>query len=1248
MCTPLASADEVMPFDSCDDVSEWDETPAESPGDAAGNAAGAAAGDAAARPRKRAAADWNSTTRKKPKHLFSRGDYVTWMCELQNERLEARVLEDDGAAVVLVDDTSTSCIHTEPWFRARLATTRWRSSVQDGDILRVRMLGCPWQIAKVRHVFRARSLAETVLVVEPAFLGHTVSLPLSSLRLRTINLAQNTHANALVGSGFAFDDVNASPDRWSPNTHALPKSNPRVAVHRHLWCPWFPNHTTVWVTENPPCALPSPECESVRLLRHDNGLLTLGFESELHEHPASSHRGSPPSRVRLGTVRIPVHGPRQDQWANASCVDVFYDHIQQRDFALAATVLYFNMEHLVRGTSALELCAALCTSASHPLYANTHDDWHPVAASVWQHDNVHTCCFPQLDLEGLATSVEQLTLQTQYHESEAMRRELDALRLRVGVWRHYQSEWTSARRVQLLEESVCPVETRLVGVHRRGAGRAARWFAEFEVDANLCGHSLAKVPSFCRDGPMHNLRYASTILDHFTPDESTDAAARRAFAERVHGDWDAAVAGIAAVPPADVPGTVLRREAHDLHQRCMTRYAVARDGTRVPWNLCEGPVWGVEPEDDDAPPPRTGVVLVHNCARAKMDTVARILRAETRGTCTSTPADKGSTLIVCAPTLLYEWQRQLARRGVPSHVFAGVGRRGHAAEIALGLGEVILASYRVLSAWDDAAFFRDADSPVRRVVLDEVYADTRHTPTYMGGLVASSVERVWLLAREASANVLAMALPLLRVRPFASRSQWGADCYTDFRKRSFPKAFLDTSTFAEDVAQDAPSHRRLHRQQLYDVCKTVFVHCGRAQPPLTLHRMRHIPGAPYNAAHRRMLRALHDGLYPPALQGALPPLSRARYQQILRLTELAAWGLPPPMHMLSQKLAVGHYHTDALSHLRHCDDSSQCRSQCLVEAKHVCAALAHGTFAPDAARTCPVCMEVLGGGDPDDNDSPAAAALRRSVVVGACGHMLCGHCADNIHRVAAENHASGDNPYGSSVPLNAACCPICRDPWATHNPLLHSAAPCTRYTCDRGAVYHVRCSRNLADYGDLPLVDALRRLLVGLRTGDAAAKIVVVSHSSELTRFLYVRARSLWDLPCAKLEGNMSAVGRGKALREFDDETLATRVLFASAALLRGVVFRGTRDMVVTECLSLQEGKDVMALVRSSAEGGEMRVHTLYAPVLVEPSNGDVRSVCFVGKPGGGLPVTLHTVDAYISEIDALFGKDTTRISITV
>ena len=200
--------------------------------------------------RKRAVQNGEDCSRKKTKHVFSRGDYVSWRCDVENARQEGRVLDDDGVTIFLAHDDNTNCIRIESWFRNRISVTRWRSSVKAGDIVRVRVSHCPWHVAKVRHVFRAKSFTDTIVVVEPAFLGHTISVPLSSLRLRAVNLTEDAYVSAMVASGFAFDDVNDSPSRWQhaegERGRAPASVLPLVSALAGVWvlansranCPW--------------------------------------------------------------------------------------------------------------------------------------------------------------------------------------------------------------------------------------------------------------------------------------------------------------------------------------------------------------------------------------------------------------------------------------------------------------------------------------------------------------------------------------------------------------------------------------------------------------------------------------------------------------------------------------------------------------------------------------------------------------------------------------------------------------------------------------------------------------------------------------------------------------------------------------------------------------------------------------------------------------------------------------------------
>ena len=225
-------------------------------------------------------------------------------------------------------------------------------------------------------------------------------------------------------------------------------------------------------------------------------------------------------------------------------------------------------------------------------------------------------------------------MQQHCEESETLLDELEHLRSRIHIWEHYPSEWGAARRMQLQQECVRPVRL-----------RALQDFVAWGTDATCAGsssstsarcvhtHNLAKPPGYSSAGPLLKMRHVSVVLNHFSPPSLSApvSVSCRMFARRLREDWDGAVADVAGVPAKEAwPRRLLCREQNDSQRMCMTRRAETVDGTLVPWNLCEGPVW--DPEDLDPVPaatstpmrvdmslPRTGVVLVQRCAQAKVD-----------------------------------------------------------------------------------------------------------------------------------------------------------------------------------------------------------------------------------------------------------------------------------------------------------------------------------------------------------------------------------------------------------------------------------------------------------------------------------------------------------------------------------------------------------------------------------------------------------------------------------------------------
>ena len=1150
-------------------------------------------------PRKRDAAAAESCSAKKPRRRMLRaGDYVAWFCHDTQRHREAQILRTDGDMLVVTDHTSmfTLCPVSLPG----LVRADWRDRVKVGDVLFVRVPGCDRQPAVVREV-------GAELTLEPAFLGKTLRVPLTSVTLSSAAPALHPNVRALLASGLAFDDAHAR----TRSVHVPAAVTTTWALRQGAYAAHAWNNTAGWEIA-PPCGLP----DHTRMLRTEGGELVLCHDVDL----IAGAPLRPPTRVRLGTVRVGIAAPPSAVNAETLNARLFFQHLRNGDTELAARVLYFNAGRLVHADHAgvsLDLVTALALCACHPLYSNTSDDYHPVSRRVWQHNNFHIAGLADTDLEQLTQSV----MRMKYTCPQANRTALDALMLRLHIWSHYKKEWGNARKIQLFYESVRPVQVRVVGARPSDAHPDTLWTLEFEVTAHV-SHDGTLMSPHAQENAVNNLRYVTTVLEHFTtPAPCWNPAQHADFVRTAPVSWTSAVALVSRVPEGiSLAQRVLRREKLDTTELCLTRRAASEDldYTTIPWNVCQGPVWGPAEAPEVAPegapghpaPRRGGVILLHNCPRRKVDDVARVLLAETQGLHVPTPADRGSTIIVTTATLLCDWQRHLTRHGVPSHVFCGAGRRGPAATQCLHRGDVLLVTYRALCHADDLAFLRGAPTPPWRLVLDEVTA-VGNVPHFLRALMQWQLPHVWVLTQKPTKDVLAFALPLLRVHPFVLHNAFGV--HHDLRKSTYIRSLLSTGNFADTPAS------RVHQNTLFTLCKTLFVNRARRKPALQLRVVNHVPAGGYSAVQQSMFAALRKRLY--FADDGLRLDSCAGYAKSLRTAHLCAWGVPPPLALVSTKLTVGNYRLDAATHaarLRTSPLDSRRR------AADLCAALGDGTFADANPPACSICMETLGAApdDPDDADDP----LQTAVVVGMCGHAVCGACADHIHRVARENRATND--YGPSAPVNRPSCPVCRQGWTLAPPLLHPTRPGVWFRRHRHAVFRMDC--DVRPCPDSPLVDALRRALVAVRAQDPAERVVVVCHSSELVRFLHTSA-GVGAATC-KLEGNMSPLSRGKALHKF--RRGASRTLFATASLLRGLAFDTVKHYVVAEPLCAEEKDKLKTLMRSATHAAVV-VHTLQVPTVSTVSPGTATA------GAGGIPTLPDLRHEYIQALDALFGGHT-------
>ena len=1151
--------------------------------------------------------------------ILRRGQDVEWT-ELSSSRVEhARVLADQGSQLVLVDAHGTAFVKAEQGFRERLRHVSWRAYVKEGDFVRIRTQGLyaqggDWHLALVRKVFRRRCLSKSFLTVEPACLGSTLTLPLSSLCVRGVEMQRDEEARRVMSSDsknwlFDHDMPPHSFKRSQHHRHAR-ILNPVVADRCKYTSPWGGTSTGAWIVRAP-CKLP----DTLRMVRQDGGNLMLcrvqdlEIKSESQFQTAFADSSAAPARIPLGVVEIPIKPPKSGWLDVGSNLSLFYSHVAHGDYDLAAKLLRLKMVEIVSGEEWYELCTALTAFACHPLQTQSHDEWHPVARSNHRHKYYYGAEQHTRDMQSLSNSLQQLvTLNLCADAPDDMLKQLDDLRSRINAWRRQPLMWWQARRMQLADETLRPLEARIVDITRKRddlpiGEPGAQWVVKIDVVANVANFSFVN-PYRCGLGGVGcELRYACMVLQYFTSSSCAPSPELRRFKQDLHESWETAVARVAAVPDdADLAALVLRREQEDPTTCCVTQFACSSSDLMVPWNFCEGPVW--EPEAEYAGrgvvlPERRGVVMVHNCARRKKQDVADVLAAERRGHYVPTPADLGSTLIITHSSLLYEWQHYLFARDIPAVVFTGCGRRGPATQEALERGDVVLATASALHQWVDVEFFRHAN--VLRLVLDEVHADTQTTPTFMSDLITSEIPKIWLLARRVTDNLVAMALPLFRVRPFGLRSNWLTDAHSDFRKRPYVHAALGVHNF------DDTESSQHHQTVLYRLCRQLFVHRFRPMRSLVIRNHLLTPPAPYSAPHERMLRALYDNYFGPLGQLHMTQYKLGGYKSLLTTAQLACWGIAPAPSLVSTCITRGEFETSASATLAQLTALTNPNSA-VEDAKTVCASLSDGSFAPDPQRTCPVCMEVLGlpaeeQAEPEEDAESTGGdvhSLRRSVVVGACGHMLCGVCADMIWHTARTNVATQVNDFGPLVPVNRPCCPTCRDPWDERAPLLSSAAPQISYSRHKGqGVFYRECSLNPADYGVSPLVQALYRFLLDRNNEH---KVVVISHSSALTRHLYRNCPTA----SAKLDGNMPPKARGRALSDFRNPNNNIKVLFATAKLLVGLVFDDTNDFVFTQPVTRSEHAGVKRALRSTlhyntSDATALRVHSVRIPAIYGP-----------------------------------------------
>ena len=1207
----------------------------------------------------------NASRRTRRRQCFEKGTYVTWKGdEGCAERKEGRVLHDDGRRVSVLGRGTSLLGVTLNKRSCNLHESKWRHGVKVGDIVEVTVMDNEWHPSLVRAVQHPGPRA--VLVLEPVFLGYTISVPLHSFKVRSPQI-EHCELQSLLDMGLAFDDFNKLAANH-PAYHPFGSLDSPGSVKPIMRFFYNDGSTSAcWVVQAP-CTLPN----RLRLVRDLTGVLRFCLDCNLLPPNMNPVAPVETQRAKLGSVIIPLWKPPEIDETNRhvfSCnlANTLQEHLRHGDDTLAAELLDTHRDPLLTLCTFDEekesLATALCAAARKPYGVDK------VSGTCWQHAYGGREYFVSQDLESLHASLKRLMAGHRAHNLNMQ--ELVQLDVRVNMWRMYKKWYGRAHDLRQSLQRVQPLAVSL------SPDSLPDNKIKFDVHVNYGSETL--YDSTTGSERLH--RVDSVILEHFTKfalgaDPSSDPPLDERASAPAHSEWtdwlqepfESMVKRVCARRDS-VVDAVLHREQLPCTklQYCLSRKLKCEDGRTLFWNACEGVVEKlvVDSLSDDypealsaltQPPPleRQGGVLVHDNATDKMNCVVDILTTERQR---PGPADRGATIIYTTPTLLYFWHRHLTAAGIGAYVFHGSNRRNQRVIDAMNREDVILSSWSALQCVEDTFHLTRSDVPVWRVFVDEF--DTGHV-ALANGIIRCQSRSTWLLCRRYELKTLALALPLLGVRPFCLRSGWNE-----------PQNSVLQSNFAQRRHVHAMiGHRHLQgaRSALLHLCRSMVL-CQTPSAPvaLVLQRANHACTSTYTNKHIDALQRFGQKILRDSRKHSLVLRSSSFIANMVKRITMMCWGVMPPFNLLADRIGFGRYTTDAALHLQAMKSVAEMHNSGQQESqKEACVLVRNLRDKKQVDAQCPICFEKLTetNADGEEGDS-SKGRLPRTVVVGQCGHAVCGECADSIMRTAAENLVSGANDYGPTAPINSACCPICRHTWTApaKRPLMLSTEPSTELRNVEGAVFEAsNCpqARDLVEGN--PMVKSLKRVCDSLAPSSAGVQesgstnIVVVCRSQELVSHLQaiVRCKNLTH-KTYKISRSTTAKGRGKALAEFAKPAPAVqlKILFVTASLVRGMVFHRTRHYVVVEDLKAKETEDLKYAMHASLltfppeqRLAPVTVHTIVAPLC--PGKACARGVTRIAPTvmipparKGCIPTrpSVERLDnEYISRIHAFFG----------
>lgn len=1130
---------------------------------------------------------------------------------------EARVVHcDDESLQVSSSEYVVTMVGNS---RFKVLPRDWRSEVCVGDMVQYHFQD-DWIDCLVRGFQNTDSNTDsnTVVVFEPVFFGYTLSLPVTSLLLRKPFTASG-ELLALTQSGFAFNETD-DESLWPPyspwgcqNLRHL-----KMSIENR-----FHGADSVYVLPAPP-VVP----DHVKLVRHSNGNLLFVLEADLGGNlPNSTSMLLSPTRHRMGTLTMPFEKkttcdvpPGVCTFNNAS--DLARVHFESKDRRFAAGCLFHAADVEWRGEKK-ELARILSREARH-----VHQSWHPVSRLVWQHNMEWNSDLRSVeDLNCLVKSLDRMDEGTF---------DLRRLKNHLCLWQIYSRFWTLSRKLFNAVESICPFDVTLASL---GPNQAV-----FDVAVSMEEKSLAfseHEPSCLSDV----VRIMSALTEDLPWNSETETAEEELLFDpgcisenesktnHATSCWDADLRAYLNVRSS--AKEMQRRESKHLPSlnKLMLQKTRALDRTPVYWNVMEGPV-ELKPRElcSEWSAKRGGVLLQPNCF-AKMQSLVDLIVRDM--TIMDGSAPRGN-IIVTKPTLLSVWRDYLEQNCVRCHMYHGPKRVQDQTKTAVLAEYVVLTTAYCMSHWRDHSYLTqvyDLAGIEPRVVLDGYFQTPEDViPRDVVDAVDTLSSRVWIFARQATRELFAEALVVFKVRPFFPAGNWNSQNYREeLRLRKYTRHFLLSKATGRD-----------YRWLMRELVKRIFLH-GEMESYELFDRScfieRHDCVGKLAPTHKKML-----------VDFERKSLKRMKVESMFRLGKLHQclvnlyYGKLPPVHFYSQRVATGKYEVKSDVFCK----TMKLRADHLNQPnlKEAAGALENLLKTGSMEAACPVCLEPLCPSSSKSNEPETP--LSRSVAYGACGHALCGDCADSLQRVCLENLVSGTNDYGlGDNSVNRPKCPLCRFEWDMGNPpLLLSLDPAVKFTCGNEGVY--KAPQGLEEMQEewMRTNPTLTAMEVALRKSK---KAVIVCKTKGLAAHLCRAANQRSKARAVFVSADTPLASRSNALRLFRDRKCIRR-LYISANYMLGMGFPNATDFFLADPLNNTHAMNFYFMVYSSWSDVRavqtVRVHTfdsvspkdVYGNTLLSPVDYDVDAEkCLVLR--GAFPHESQRKTGYISDMSRYYKR---------